>query len=113
MDNQHRKITGYRELTEADIDEMNRIKAEGIALGEIIDRVLAHVAKQRRVVQADLRRAEGAATVEEAQAIGNPAKDEIARLDAAQPERWATIARTHFQEGLMALTRAVAQPGFF
>ena len=29
------------------------------------------------------------------------------------PERWAAIARTHFQEGLMALTRAVAQPTFF
>jgi hypothetical protein len=36
-----------------------------------------------------------------------------ARIDRAQPERWAAIARTHFQEGLMALTRAVAQPTFF
>ena len=26
MDNQHRKISGYRELTQVDIDGMNRIK---------------------------------------------------------------------------------------
>jgi len=29
------------------------------------------------------------------------------------PERWRAIANTHFQEGLMALTRAVAQPTSF
>lgn len=27
--------------------------------------------------------------------------------------RWASIAKTHFQQGLMALTRAVAKPSFF
>lgn len=27
MDNQHRKISGYRELSQAEIDLMNRIKA--------------------------------------------------------------------------------------
>lgn len=26
MDNQHKKITGYRDLTQAEIDAMNRIK---------------------------------------------------------------------------------------
>ena len=29
MENQHRKITGYRELTNEEIDLMNRIKAKG------------------------------------------------------------------------------------
>lgn len=29
MDNQHRKISGYRELTQAEIDLMNKIKALG------------------------------------------------------------------------------------
>lgn len=28
-------------------------------------------------------------------------------------QRWVSIARTHFQQGLMALTRAVAQPTNF
>ncbi len=27
--------------------------------------------------------------------------------------RWAAIARTHFQEGLMALGRAITKPDFF
>ena len=31
----------------------------------------------------------------------------------AHDGRWASIAKTHFQQGLMALTRAVAQPDFF
>ncbi len=98
MDNQHRKITGYRELSQDDIDLMNRLKGEGVALGEIIDLVLSHVAAQRHAVQRT------------ATAFQGP---EQKRLDEAQPERWIAIARTHFQEGLMALTRAVAQPGFF
>ena len=29
MENQHRKITGYRELSQEEIDLMNRIKAHG------------------------------------------------------------------------------------
>ncbi|MBN0802672.1 hypothetical protein AAIP21_31295, partial [Pseudomonas aeruginosa] len=32
MDNQHRKIAGYRELTQDDIDLMNRVKAVGAEL---------------------------------------------------------------------------------
>jgi hypothetical protein len=32
------------------------------------------------------------------------------RMNAAEPERWASIGRTHFQEGVMALVRALAQP---
>lgn len=36
MDNQHRKIAGYRELTQEEIDVMNQIKAEGRDVGELI-----------------------------------------------------------------------------
>jgi hypothetical protein len=36
MDNQHKKIKGYRELNQDEIDLMNKIKAEGERLGEII-----------------------------------------------------------------------------
>ena len=32
MENQHRKIRGYRELTAEEIDLMNRIKAKGAEL---------------------------------------------------------------------------------
>jgi hypothetical protein len=39
MENQHRKITGYRELNQAEIDLMNEIKAFGVQVGELILRV--------------------------------------------------------------------------
>ena len=32
MENQHRKITGYRELSQQEVDLMNRIKAKGAEL---------------------------------------------------------------------------------
>lgn len=39
MENQHRKITGYRELNESEIALMNRIKAQGEALAELVDEI--------------------------------------------------------------------------
>lgn len=73
MDNQHRKILGYRELSQEEIDLMNIIKKEGIALDDL-----------------------------------------VLRLQSAPcDERWVSIGTTHLQQGLMALTRAVAQPNFF
>lgn len=37
MDNQHRKISGYRELTQQEVDAMNRIKAKAEEVGMLID----------------------------------------------------------------------------
>jgi len=37
MDNQHRKISGYRELSKEEIDAMNAIKALGPKIQEVID----------------------------------------------------------------------------
>jgi len=37
MDNQHKKIKGYRDLTQDEIDLMNKIKQKGAELGELID----------------------------------------------------------------------------
>lgn len=39
MDNQHHKITGYRELSQAEIDLMNEIKEEGRRLRSLHDLV--------------------------------------------------------------------------
>lgn len=39
MDNQHRKIEGYRELSKDEIDLMNDIKIMGRTLGNLVDRV--------------------------------------------------------------------------
>ncbi|WP_176506374.1 Acb2/Tad1 domain-containing protein [Pseudomonas urethralis] len=39
MDNQHKKITGYRDLSQAEIDAMNAIKALEAQAGELFKRV--------------------------------------------------------------------------
>ena len=74
MDNQHRQIKGYRELSQEEIDLMNEIKSKGAELGELVD-----------------------------------------KLNAAEnlDRRWIAVGATHLQQGLMALTRSVAQPSFF
>lgn len=74
MDNQHRQIKGYRELSQDEINLMNEIKAKGADLCQLVTR---------------LRAADG--------------------LD----QRWVNIGATDLQTGLMALTRAVAQPTVF
>ena len=44
MDNQHRKISGYRELNQEEIDLMNEIKEKGRELNQLVGRVmLMHV----------------------------------------------------------------------
>lgn len=91
MENQHRKISGYRELTQVEIDLMNRIKALGPQIEAVLADVADHVASQSE--QAD--------------------RDEAQRLMLADPDRWVEVAQTNLQQGLMALTRAVAQPTFF
>lgn len=81
MDNQHRKITGYRELDQAEIDLMNEIKAKGAELDALVNKV----------------------------------NDVNASLEGSKNDcyRWSSIAKTDFQTGLMALTRAVAKPDSF
>jgi len=75
MENQHRLITGYRDLTQEEIALMNRIKENGAVLGTLVEA---------------LRIAPG-------------------NID----QRWVSLGQTHLQEGLMALTRAVARPTTF
>jgi hypothetical protein len=36
MDNQHKKISGYRDLSQEEIDLMNKIKAAGEQLGSLV-----------------------------------------------------------------------------
>lgn len=73
MENQHRKIAGYRELNQGEIDLMNKVKKMGIELEHLVEDI------------------------------------SVENVD----ERWVNIARTHLQQGLMALTRAIAKPTFF
>ena len=39
MENQHRKIKGYRELSQEEIDLMNEIKTIGITLGDLVSKL--------------------------------------------------------------------------
>ena len=39
MENQHRKIKGYRELTQEEINLMNEVKVKGAELGELIEKL--------------------------------------------------------------------------
>lgn len=86
MDNQHRKISGYRELTQQEIDLMNEAKgleAQCLALHQKI-----------------------------ANHLGDQALDpsDHKRLEASQGKRWCAIARTDIETGFMALVRSIAQP---
>ena len=103
MENQHRKITGYRELSQTEIDLMNRIKAKGAELldlqAELVDMLkLQEVAKINAMDQASTSDVEA------------EAKAEFNRFHAAEPFRWSAIGKTDIQTGIMALVRAVAQP---
>ena len=103
MENQHRKIAGYRELSQTEIDLMNRIKAKGAELldlqAELADMLkLQEVAKINAMDQA----LDGDAEAE--------TKAEFNRFHAAEPFRWSAIGKTDIQTGIMALVRAVAQP---
>lgn len=41
MEDQHKKITGYRDLTQEEIDAMNAVKAKGVELGALVEQVRA------------------------------------------------------------------------
>ncbi len=68
------KITGYRELTSAEIERINDIKQLGVVCGELVS-----------------------------------ALRDTPEID----QRWVSIGATDLQTGLMALTRAIAQPETF
>lgn len=77
------KITGYRTLTQEEIDLVNRIKWQAGQVGELLGSI----------------------------SYGNPGGGD-ASAGAADP-RWFAIARTHLQEGFMALTRLITKPTTF
>lgn len=93
MDNQHRKIKGYRELTQAELDLMNRIKLHAQLTEELLAEVV--LLNKARFVP--------------------PLADAFDDADQARSDsaRWAAIARTDLQKGFMVLVRSVALPQGF
>lgn len=41
MDNQHKKIKGYRDLSQEEIDLMNKAKELAVQVGELVEEVMA------------------------------------------------------------------------
>ena len=50
MENQHQKISGYRELSQDEIDLMNEVKAKGVELGELVEKIKANESTDKRWV---------------------------------------------------------------
>ncbi|MGP5360520.1 Acb2/Tad1 domain-containing protein [Psychrobacter celer] len=50
MKDQHKKIKGYRELSQAEIDMMNKIKAKGAELGELVAELQAAEGFDQRAI---------------------------------------------------------------
>jgi hypothetical protein len=85
-------IKGYRSLSPQEVEIINQVKQTGESMKVIMSAVEDYLREQR---------------------IGAPTNEESVRITQAEPLRWCAIAKTHFQQGLMALTRAIAQPGSF
>ena len=92
MENQHRKIIGYRELGEQEIALMNEVKEYGRQISGLMAKLRKH---------GDIAHP---GALKDSEDVQSPLY-----LD----QRWVSIGETHLQQGLMALTRAVARPDFF
>lgn len=59
MENQHRKITGYRDLSQEEIDSMNEAKALAEQVGVLVARLGASVETEQRwlaIAKTDLQK---------------------------------------------------------
>ena len=114
MENQHRKISGYRELAQEEVDLMNRIKAKGAELLALQAELAGRLSTDGAVKRSDAIRSvagkefNGVPYTEHTGATDECI--EFRRFAAAEPLRWASIGKTDIQTGIMALVRAVAQP---
>jgi len=87
MDNQHKKIKGYRDLSQTEIDLMNKIKAKAEELKLLID---------------------------EADDTLHNLKDPVINQDGLDDvQRYLELAKTNLQQGFMWFVRAVARPQSF
>ncbi|EIW6162778.1 hypothetical protein MF451_003775 [Salmonella enterica subsp. enterica serovar Saintpaul] len=113
-------VTGYRPLSDADVELMNRIKLKGGELIQLFQAIAEAAVMKERQLWADAQNAqthlnmvqqEGEeSAIALAEELLKNAQAEINRFQLADPLRWAHIGRTDIQRGVMALVRAVAQP---
>ena len=105
MKDQHTKIKGYRDLSQEEIDLMNRIKTKGAELLELQSELAARLA-----TDLEFKLSAAIASKVAPEDFGSDEYAEFERFKAAEPQRWAAIGKTDIQTGLMAMIRAVAQP---
>jgi hypothetical protein len=86
---QQPKITGYRQLSQAEVALMNEGKALAEQCGAYIDKLRKH--PQSKPDQAPIE------------------SDALVPLD----QRWVSIGATDLQRGFMAVIRGIAQPTTF
>ena len=114
MENQHRKIAGYRELSQEEIDLMNRIKAKGAELltlqAELAGRLSTDLEIKLSAAKASMHGKEFNGRPYCELTGGSDECHEYRRFISAEPQRWAEIGKTDIQTGVMALIRSIAQP---
>lgn len=88
MKDQHTLIKGYRDLSQQEIDLINKIKICEAQVLELLPEIGQHLRLQRH----------------------GCSYEEDTRIIDAGPDRWLSVGRTHIEQGFMALVRAVAQP---
>ena len=93
MDNQHKQIKGYRDLSQKEIDLMNKIKSLAEEVGELVTEVIEQ--------ESDLFSESGWEAYQE----------KYGSLD--DNFMWAESAKKDLQLGFMQLVRAVAKPQSF
>ena len=98
MDNQHKLIAGYRDLTEDEIALMNDVKAKAAEVGTLVEKLRERLPAFKM---------DG-----EPVQVGDQTLIGV-REEAYETDRWMTIGTDHLQQGFMALTRAVARPTTF
>ena len=98
MDNQHKLITGYRDLTEDEIALMNEVKAKAAEVGVLVEKLRERLPAFKM---------DG-----EPIQLGDQTLIGVSE-EAYETDRWMTIGTDHLQQGFMALTRAVARPTTF
>ena len=84
MKDQHEKIKGYRDLSQAEIDLMNEGKELAEKCGEFISKL---------------------------KGLAYPPSGSTQEFEV--DSRWVSIAQTHLQQGFMAAIRSVAKPTTF
>lgn len=94
MDNQHKKIKGYRDLSQQEIDLMNRIKLHGEATKKLLDEVFELRHNQQHSACAGLQQ-------------------DISFQQTVESINCLTTAKQNLQQGLMWFVRAVALPDSF